>query len=208
MPLLWTINQTVSTNEIDFTPSFTANGLLISVEANNTESLLLKVGYLQISVVVDGELYDYSLKLIKLGKSILSVPLKSYRLSFLPTEFQSQNSSFTLKIAPYNLTEIMGINFAATNRETGSIIDTVVTVTTTSASLLGPDGSRHEGSIYNRTNKNIYITWGTTPATSNNGLIVPPGSNLDIPEDYTGAIQVSGAIGVTGTVLAQTISFI
>lgn len=102
----------------------------------------------------------------------------------------------------------MGINYAQTNRETGSIIDTNVAVTVASVQLLGVDPFRHEGAIYNKTNKTIYIVWGTVAATSNNSLAVPAGANLDIPEDYTGAVQVGGAIGVVSNALAQTISFL
>ena len=101
----------------------------------------------------------------------------------------------------------MGINYVQTDKVTGPIVNATVTALITSFQLLPADPLRHEGTIYNKTNKTIFVAWGTAAATATD-LAVPAGSNLDIPEDYTGAVQAIGAAAITGSVLCQTVSFI
>jgi hypothetical protein len=102
----WTINENVS-GDIDFTPIFIANGLLINVEGNSSAAPT-KAGYLKVSAFVEGELFEYSSKLIKFGKTVLLIGLKEYKLSFSP-DYPAKINSATLKISPYNITQIMDI---------------------------------------------------------------------------------------------------
>ena len=101
----------------------------------------------------------------------------------------------------------MGINYGQTIRDTGPIVNTSAVMTVSSVQVLPVDSLRHEGVIYNKSNKTIYVAWGIAAATVND-LAVPAGANLDIPEDYTGAVQAIGVSGIVGSALAQTISFL
>ena len=101
----------------------------------------------------------------------------------------------------------MGINYQNVDKVTGPIMDTSVAALVTSVQVLAADPLRHKGTIYNKTTKTIYVNWGATAATTAS-LGIPVGANVDIPDDYTGAVQVIGASGVTGNVFAQTISYV
>lgn len=107
MSILWTIDENVSGN-VDFLPVFVANGLLINVQGSSSTEPT-KAGYLKASAYVDGELFEYSSKLIKFGKTVLLIGLKEYKLSFSP-EYPARINSATLKISPYKITQIMDIS--------------------------------------------------------------------------------------------------
>lgn len=167
-----------------------------------------KVGYLRIEPFIDGEYFSHQVKAIDYGKSLIQIPYRHYRLSFEPLENLIEiYSALSIKITPIGR-ESMGINYQNVDKVTGSIIDTLFAPTAASTQAIAADPLRHEGSIYNRTNRTVYVSWGTAPATTSS-LPVPAGANLDMPEDYTGAIQIIAAAGnLTGNVLIQTISYV
>jgi hypothetical protein len=167
-----------------------------------------KVGYLRIEPFIDGEFFNYQVKSIDYGKNLIQIPYRHYRLSFEPLESLIQiYSNLSIEIAPIG-DELMSINYQNVERTTGPVVDTPFTPSTTSGQALGVDLLRHDGTIYNRTNRIIYIAWGTTAATAAN-LPVPAGANAKIPLDYTGAVQILAAAGaLTGNVLSQTTSYV
>ena len=138
-------------------------------------------------------------------EQIIEVRYTNCRFAFTP-ETWLDPSNFI--VTPYTIQyNPMGINYVQTDKVTGPIVNATVTALITSFQLLPADPLRHEGTIYNKTNKTIFVAWGTAAATATD-LAVPAGSNLDIPEDYTGAVQAIGAAAITGSVLCQTVSFI
>jgi hypothetical protein len=107
MARVWTIDETISAS-VEFLPTFTTSGLLISVEGNR-QPTWIKAGYLKIWAVIDGELFDYSTKLIKFGNSVISIGIKEYKLSFELADYLIAPYNPTLKISPFNIHEIMDI---------------------------------------------------------------------------------------------------
>jgi hypothetical protein len=170
-----------------------------------------KAGYLKIEVLIEGEYFLVGYKPIEFGNNLIDVGLSAYRLSFDPVNQLTvlyPNTSISI----YQLTRQdysnMGINYQQVDKVTGGVVDTVYVPTTTSGNALAADLLRHEGTIYNRTNRTIYVSWGTTAATVTS-LAVAAGANLDMPEDFTGAVQILAAAGVlTGNVLIQTVSYV
>ncbi len=102
----------------------------------------------------------------------------------------------------------MGIQYSSTNRTVGDVVEISVLPSTVSALLLAADPLRHDGTIYNKTSKTIYVQWGTTAATVAGSLTIPAGSNVDFPLDFTGPVQFLGLSAATGSVVVQTISYI
>lgn len=180
--------------------------LLIKVVPANYQTNWYKAGYLRILLPVDGEWLPIAGKpLLLTWRQVIEIPYQNYRLSYTPTSYL--NSPLFI-VEPYSIQyNPMGINYAQVDKVTGGVVDTTVLGSATTVQLLPVDLLRHEGTIYNRTNRIVYIKWGTAAATTAD-LAVPVGANLDMPEDFTGAVQMIAAAGVTGSVLAQTISFV
>jgi hypothetical protein len=181
-------------------------GLSIEIVPNSYQSTWYKAGYLQILLPFNNKWIAVSTDSILLTwQQIIHVPYANYRLRF---SLSNWLDGCKIDINPYSIQyNPMGINYQNVDKVTGPIVNTTVAALVTSVQLLAADPLRHEGTIYNKTNKTIYLSWGATAATTAD-LAIPVGANADIPEDYTGAVQVIGAAGVTGNVLAQTISFI
>jgi hypothetical protein len=193
-------------SRIDFPDLLTSNGLAIWIEGNATP-LLSKLGYFQIEALIEGEFFKLRPERLDAGKNLIVVPYQAYKLSIIPLpNILTVYPSLTVKIAQINK-GIMSINYQDVDKVTGDVIDTSVAGSAASFQILPVDLARHSGTIYNNTNRKLWVKWGTTPATTAN-LLVPVGANLVIPEDYTGAVQGICASGVTGNVLSQTVSFI
>jgi hypothetical protein len=193
-------------SRIDFPDLLTSNGLAIWIEGNATP-LLSKLGYFQIEALIEGEFFKLRPERLDAGKNLIVVPYQAYKLSIIPLpNILTVYPSLTVKIAQINK-GIMSINYQNVDRVTGGVVNTPVAGAIASFQILPTDANRHSGTIYNRTNRNLWVSWGTAAATTAD-LLVPAGSNLVIPEDYTGAVQGISAAGVTGNILSQTVSFI
>jgi hypothetical protein len=194
------------TARIDFPDLSSGSGLGIWVSASITPNWG-KIGYYQIEASIDGEFFKLEPKRLEFGKSLIRVPYRTYKLSIIPVpNLIAIYPLISVQIAQID-TNTMSINYQNTERQTGAIVDTTVAGAVASFQVLAADPLRHSGTIYNQTNRALYIRWGTTAATTAN-LLVPAGANLVIPEDYTGAVQGISTAGVTGNVLSQTVSFV
>jgi hypothetical protein len=204
MPDLFLIPSGAKDYVIDKTYSDAA--LSIQVDPPNLRVNWYKAGYLKILLPIFNKWVPISNKAILLTwEQVIEIPYKNYRLSFSPEVWlESPNVIINSYLIEYNP---MGINYGQVEKQTGAVVDTSIAGSATTFQVLPVDLLRHEGTIYNRTNRILYIKWGTAAATAAD-LAVPAGSNIDIPEDYTGAVQGICAAGVSGAVLSQTISFI
>lgn len=205
MTVNWSASQPL-TGRIDYPDLLTAPGLGIKISGNIT-SQFNRIGYFQIDAEIDGEFFKLRPERLDLGNALIDVPYRSYKLSVVPIpNILLIYPPLTIQIAQIER-EIMSINYNNVDKQTGAVVSTPVTGATTSFQILAVDAARYSGTIYNQTNRNLWVNWGTTAATTAN-LLVPSGANLVVPEAYTGAVQGISAAGVTGSVLSQTVSFI
>jgi hypothetical protein len=206
MTITWSAPTTIS-GKIEYPNLYDAPAIGVWIQGAALP-VWRRVGYLRIEVFMDGDFFNHQIKAIDFGKSIIQIPYRNYRLSFEPLEsLIALYPNLSIQITPIG-TNLMSISYPNTARETGDPVDTLFTPLITSAQALAPDPNRHDGTVYNRTNRTIYVRWGTTAATLTN-LPVTAGANVKIPLDYTGAIQIIRATGnLTGEVLIQVISYL
>ena len=189
MTIAWS-QPTPITGRIDFPDIFESSGLGIWITGNVTP-VWNKLGFFQLQVQIDDEFFQLKPERLEFGKSLIIVPFPAYKLSFIPIPNLLQlYPTLSIQLAQIDR-NIMGINYGQVDNVTGAIVSTTVAALITSVQALPVDLLRHEGTIYNQTNRIIYVSWGTAAATTAS-LAVPVGSNIDIPEDYTGAVQVIG----------------
>jgi len=88
-----------------------------------------------------------------------------------------------------------------TNKATTSTVASVAGATSSTA-VLAANANRIAASIYNGTNKNMYVLCNSgTASTSNFTILLMQGSYWEVPSDYTGAINAIWASGVSGNAL-------
>lgn len=85
-----------------------------------------------------------------------------------------------------------------TNKATTSAFTTVAGATSSTA-ILAANANRMSASIYNATNKNMYVLCNSGAASlSNYSILLMQGSYWEVPTDYQGAINAIWAAGVSG----------
>jgi hypothetical protein len=149
-----------------------------------------RAGFIYPIISIDNQDYEGSSIPINFGGTIVDIPFREYRIKFSPVEWLDKSLNLYLKIFELDIT--MSINAASnTPPPIGSEFVTTY-ATTTTASLIRPlNPSFAEGYIVNNSNKGLYVAFNDSPlitATSPYSL-VPSKGNIDIPENYTGAIQ-------------------
>jgi hypothetical protein len=144
-----------------------------------------KAGYLYPLINVGGGDIPASGIFIRFGAQVISIPYSAYKLQFVPVPYIG--SRYTLKL--FKLP--MGINFASpTPEQLGSEVTTTVAASITSVVLDPANPTRRNGFIVNKSNRNLWVTFSATAATAAAPTnLITPGSNIDIPENYTGVIN-------------------
>ena len=95
---------------------------------------------------------------------------------------------------------------ALTNKASTSDV-TSVAGTTSSSAVLASNANRIFASIYNNTNKNMYVLLGSgTASTSNFSILLMTTAYWEVPNDYTGAINAIWAGGVSGSALVTELT--
>ena len=95
---------------------------------------------------------------------------------------------------------------ALTNKATTSNVTTVAGATTNTA-VLAANANRIFASIYNGTNKNMYVLLNSGAAsTSNYSILLLTGSYWELPNDWTGAVNAVWATGVSGNALVTELT--
>jgi len=91
--------------------------------------------------------------------------------------------------------------FVTTNKATTAAITSVTVTASTATTLLAANATRIFASIYNNTNKNMYIALGSTAnATTNFSILLITGSYWEVPNDWTGSISEFSPSGASGNV--------
>jgi hypothetical protein len=192
---------------LDF--DFTRQLLALDLTFGNKRSTWYQAGFVTPLVNVDGNFYEGTAIKLRFDKQLLEIPYLTYRLRFEPVDWARDIKIEITQLLSSNYQTAMGVNFSVQPRATGDVIDEIKTTgLTASQSVMVANADRAEGgTIYNRTNKNMYVKWGTVAATTAD-LLVTAGSNIDVPDSYTGAAQAICANGATGQILTQTVSYV
>lgn len=180
----------------DFTLSLTGEKLLpvgtlhsrnlaIEITAPNEPSTWNRAGYLYPLIPVGGGDIPAASTLLIFGAQIIEVPYQNYKLLFKPVPYLK--STYTLKL--FKLP--MGINNAPIQPEIlgGEVITTIPA--SVIAVVLDPINlARRDGFITNKSNRNLWVNFSSAVVTASapNNLVTP-GSNIEIPESYTGVIN-------------------
>jgi hypothetical protein len=144
-----------------------------------------KAGYLYPLISVGGGEIPAQGIFIGFGQQVIQIPYTVYKLRFVPVPYIT--SSYTLKL--FKLP--MGINNAPATPETlsGEVVTTIV-ANVVNVVLDPLNLARRQGFITNKSNRNLWVSFSATAATAAAPTnLVSPGSNIDIPENYTGQIN-------------------
>ncbi len=189
----WDSEQTIQGNTKTVLPySFSSAVIAVDITATNQQPTWYQSGFLRAILDVDGEPFTGANIQTQFGQQVINFPFSIYTLEFTPRVWLA---SATIKIKQLSSTQIgalnMGINFAPQPPEQlGSEVVTTVNASITSVPLDPANPNRRDGFIVNRSNRNLWVVMSgaaaTAAAPSN---LVTPGSNIEIPEGYTGAIN-------------------
>jgi hypothetical protein len=162
-----------------------ARALAIEFTLFNRLSTWYKAGYLFPLISIGGGDISAEPILIRFGSQVIQVPYSAYKLKFVPVDYLTE--LYTLKL--FKLP--MAINFAPTTPENlGSEVITTVAASITSVVLDPANPTRRQGFVVNKSNRNLWVNFSVTaPTAAAPNNLITPGSNIDIPENYTGAIN-------------------
>jgi hypothetical protein len=97
--------------------------------------------------------------------------------------------------------------FVTTNKSTTAAITSVTVTASAATTLLAANANRIFASVYNNTNKNMYIALGSVAnATTNFSILLITGSYWEVPNDWTGSISEFSPSGASGNVLVTELS--
>lgn len=114
----------------------------------------------------------------------------------------------TGQLNPLSLDVAGNLRVTAITNKAGTAAITSVTVTaSTATTLLAANTGRIFASIYNNTNKNMFIALGSTAtATTNFSILLITGSYWEVPNDWTGSISEFSPAGASGNVLVTELT--
>lgn len=87
---------------------------------------------------------------------------------------------------------------------TGTV--TSVAGSTSNTTVLASNANRLGATLYNNTNKNMYVKMGTSASTSSFSTLLMKGDFWEVTSDYTGKIDAVWDSGVTGNVLVTELT--
>jgi hypothetical protein len=168
-------------------PVGTLNSRDLAIEFSlvNQSSTWYKAGYLYPLINVGGGDIPAAGILIGFGQQVIQIPYTAYKLRFIPVPYITRSYNLKLFKLP------MGINNAPAPAEVlGGETITTVAASITNVVIDPANPTRRDGFITNKSNRNLWVLFSTTAATAAAPTnLVTPGSNIDIPEGYTGVIN-------------------
>jgi hypothetical protein len=93
-----------------------------------------------------------------------------------------------------------------TNKATTSNVTSVSVTANANNSLLAAQATRQFASVFNNTNKTLYIKCGATASTSSFTTQLFTGSYWEVPVDWTGAVDAFAPTGATGSILVTELT--
>jgi hypothetical protein len=191
--MAWDVDEIIPVNTSLVLPfMFTSRLLAIDITAANFKPTWYRSGFLRSFINFDGRQFVGNNFQTRFGEQLFEIPFQSYQLEFTPQYWMSDTS---IKIKQLSITEsegiLMGINLAPAAAEVlGGEVITTVNASITNVPLDPANPTRRDGFIVNKSNRNLWVTFSATAATAAAPTsLVPPNSNINIPEDYTGVIN-------------------
>lgn len=191
--MAWDVDEIIPVNTSLVLPfTFTSRLLAVDITAANLRPTWYRSGFLRSFISFDGQEFVGNNFQTRFGNQLFEIPFQSYQLEFTP---QYWMSDARIKIKQLSITEtqgiIMGINISPAPAEVlGGEIVTTVNASITNVVLDPANPARRDGFIVNRSNRNLWVVFSATAATAVAPTsLVPPNSNINIPEGYTGAIN-------------------
>jgi hypothetical protein len=103
-------------------------------------------------------------------------------------------------VVPVSIVGEVSMSFSGEVRPSSSSMSTI-SASTSSILLISGNENRSTAMFYNDSNKNLYLSLGSTSSTSSFTLVVPSSAYFEIAyPSYTGDISGVWAGGVTGSV--------
>jgi hypothetical protein len=96
--------------------------------------------------------------------------------------------------------------FVTTNKATTSAVTSVAITANANNALLAANATRIFASVFNGTNKTLYIKEGTTASTSSYSIQLFTGSYWEVPNDWTGELDAFAPNGASGNVLVTELT--
>jgi hypothetical protein len=183
--MLWDYTLTLTGNSLLPVGTLESKNLVIDFSILNESSTWYKAGYLYPLISVDGTDIPSKPIFIMFGEQVIDVPYRAYKLRFVPVPYITY--PYQLKI--FKLP--MSINFAPPLPEQiGPEVTTTVNASITNVPLDPANPTRRSGFIVNKSNRNLWVVFSPAAATAAAPTnLITPGSNIDIPENYTGVIN-------------------
>jgi hypothetical protein len=183
--MIWDYELTLTGASLLPVGTLDRHNLAIEFSILNQPSTWYKAGYLYPLINVGGGDIPAQGILIGFGQQVIQIPYTAYKLRFVPVPYLT--SPYQLKL--FKLP--MSINYApAAPEQLGDEVVTTVNASLTNVVLDPANPTRREGFIVNKSNRNLWVRFGATAATAAAPTsLVPPNSNISIPDNYTGAIN-------------------
>jgi hypothetical protein len=190
----WDCQYTITNGNPFLLPfTFTSPLLAIAIDGSSNQSRLFKASLIP-SIAISTEVFKGKPLFTGYGKHLLEIPYLNYQLTFIAELFH-QPINLKIKQIPNNEINnytIMNVSgFQPIVEQVGNDTPTTVTASVTSVTLVAANTARREGFIENKSNRPLWVNFGTTAATGASPSILVPAltGNVGIPENYTGAIQ-------------------
>lgn len=188
----WDCEQTIYGSVRTLLPfTFNSRLLAIDITATNQQPTWYRSGFLRAILDIDGQPFVGANIETSFGQQVVELPFNSYQIDFAPRVWLD---STTIKIKQLSTTQssiFMGINIAPQAPEQlGGEVTTTVNASVTNVPLDPVNLQRREGFIVNKSNRNLWVVFSAAAATAAAPTsLVPPGSNINIPDGYTGIIN-------------------
>jgi hypothetical protein len=187
----WDCEQTIQGNIRTILPCpFNARILAVEITADNQRLTWYRSGFFRALINIDGTQFVGVDIETKFGQQIIEVPFVDYQIEFTPRVWLNSTTIKIKQLSTAQSITIMGINNApATPEVLGTEVVTIINASITSITIDPANAARRQGFVTNKSNRNFWVNFSATAATAAAPTnLVTPGSNIEIPENYTGPI--------------------
>jgi hypothetical protein len=212
----WDIDVTLVSDRAILLPLvFNSAVLAVKIDATNYRPTWYKAGYLQSFVDLEGESFLGQKYPLSFTPQLIQVPYLNYRLQFDPVTY-AENAR--IRIKQLSTTEIQQIQIMAISYPPVAsiplvgpdIVATIPAVATSTVLLTANLNRAPECLIVNNSNKNLWIVFAASAATSAPPSIKVPanGGAIDIPGSYTGIVTGIWEAAPNGSCVTHEFSYI
>jgi hypothetical protein len=183
-----------NSNPVILPCAFTSQLLAIEVISANQRNTWFNAGYLQAFAVWESRRFIGKKFRLGFGEQLIEIPYLNYELEYQAQPYFENTLIRIQQLSTIQANQLiieMGINIApATPEQLGDETVTTVNANVANVVLDPANPNRREGFIVNKSNRNLWVRFAATAATAAAPTsMVPPNSNINIPDGYTGVIN-------------------